>query len=80
MSYSRDELRQLLKETGVRSGLEHEEVSILRGALEVRRSVPEHSFVFPEHSFVFPEHSFVFPEHSFVFPDHSAMRVLMGCS
>lgn len=38
VSYSRDELRQLLKETGVRSGLEHQEVNILRGALELTRT------------------------------------------
>ena len=35
LSYSRNELRELLKETGVRSGLEQQEVNILRGALEV---------------------------------------------
>jgi CBS domain containing-hemolysin-like protein len=35
VAYSRDELRQLLQETHVRSKLDHQEVNILRGALEV---------------------------------------------
>jgi len=52
IEYSRDELRELLKETASRSGLQHEEINILRGALELTRTKVRDVMVPLQHTFM----------------------------